>query len=85
MASYCDIGDLRNVAWLFALPSRRLLGSPIVVSFAPDGMALTIGGEKFEPVHGPAVLPRGPDRSLSVDRLAGVRLVEPAAPEGASA
>ena len=46
----------------------------VVRSFAPDKVTVTIGGEKLEPAPGLDLVPRGPDRDLSVDEVGGIQL-----------
>jgi hypothetical protein len=40
-------------------------------------VTITIDDEKLQPLPGQNVLPHGPDRNLSVDKIGGVQLVEP--------
>jgi Domain of unknown function (DUF427) len=84
-ASYYDVGDARNAAWSYRAPFEEMARIADLVSFEPDKVTITIDGEKLEPLPGQTVLPRGPDRNLSVDEIGGVQLVEPATSEGPSA
>lgn len=85
VASYYDIGEVRNAAWSYRAPFEEMARIADLVSFEPDKVTITIDGEKLEPLRGQTVLPHGPDRNLSVDEIGGVQLVEPANSEGPSA
>lgn len=84
MASYYDIGSVRNPAWSYRAPFEEMARIANLVSFEPDKVTITINGEKLEPVPGQTVFAHGPARNLSVDEVGGVQLVEPANSEGAS-
>ena len=44
-----------------------------------EKLAITIDGERLEPVAGQNVISHGADRNLSVDEIGGIQLVEDAA------
>jgi uncharacterized protein (DUF427 family) len=83
LASYYDVGGARNAAWSYRSPFEEVARIADLVSFEPDKIAITIDGERLEPVPGQTVLPHGPDRNLSVDEVGGIQLLERARAAGA--
>jgi uncharacterized protein (DUF427 family) len=79
LASYYDIGDIRNAAWSYRAPFEEVARVADFVSFYPEKVTITIDGEKLEPAPGQNVISHGPDRNLSVDEIGGIQLVEDAA------
>jgi uncharacterized protein (DUF427 family) len=79
LASYYDVGDARNAAWSYRAPCEEVARIAGLVSFYPEKVTITIGGEKLEPAPGQNVIPHGPDRNLSVDEIGGIQLVGDAA------
>jgi hypothetical protein len=47
-----------------------------MVTFHPEKLAITIDGDKLEPVPGQTAISHGPDRNLSVDEIGGIQLLE---------
>jgi uncharacterized protein (DUF427 family) len=84
VASYYDIGGVRNAGWSYRAPFEEMARIADLVSFEPDKVTITIDDERLEPLPGQAVLPHGPDRNLSVDEVGGVQLADAEAPEAAS-
>jgi uncharacterized protein (DUF427 family) len=78
LASYYEVGDAGNAAWSYRAPFDEVAGIGDLVSFYPEKVTITLDGEKLDPVPGQTVLPRGPDRNLSVDEVGGIQLVEDA-------
>ena len=79
IATYYNVGDARNAAWSYRAPLKEMERITELVSFYPEKVAITIDGEKLEPVPGQTVVPHGPDRNLSVDEIGGIQLVVDAA------
>jgi uncharacterized protein (DUF427 family) len=80
LASYYDVGETRTAAWSYRAPFEEVSRIADLVSFYPEKLAITLDGEKLEPVPGQNVLPHGPDRNLSVDEIGGIQLGGDAAP-----
>jgi uncharacterized protein (DUF427 family) len=76
VASYYDIGEVRNAAWSYRAPFEEVSRIADFVSFYPEKVTITIDDEKLEPVAGQTVISHGPDRNLSVDEIGGIQLVE---------
>jgi uncharacterized protein (DUF427 family) len=80
VASYYDIGGARNAAWSYRAPFEAMARIADLVSFEADKVAITIDGQKLEPVPGQTVIAHGPDRNLSVDEVGGIQLMEHESP-----
>jgi uncharacterized protein (DUF427 family) len=75
LASYYDIGDIKNAAWSYRAPFEEVERIADLVSFYPEKVTITIDDEKLEAIPGQNVLAHGPDRNLSVDEIGGIQLV----------
>jgi uncharacterized protein (DUF427 family) len=80
VASYYDVGGVRQAAWSYRAPFAEVERIADLVSFYPEKVAITIDGQRLEAFPGQAVIAHGPDRNLTVDEVGGVRLLEDAVP-----
>jgi uncharacterized protein (DUF427 family) len=78
LASYYNVGEARTAAWSYCAPFEEVERITDLVSFYPEKVTITIDGEKLEPVPSQTVISHGPDRSLSVDEIGGIQLIEDA-------
>jgi hypothetical protein len=76
LASYYDIGGVRNAAWSYRAPFEEVARIADLVSFYPKKVTVTIDGEKLEEAPGQNVISHGPDRNLSVDEIGGIQLAD---------
>jgi uncharacterized protein (DUF427 family) len=79
LASYYDLGEVRNAAWSYRAPLDEVARVADLMSSYPRRVTITIDGEKLEEAPGQKVISHGPDRNLSVDEIGGIQLAEDAA------
>jgi Domain of unknown function (DUF427) len=75
-APHYDVGDVRSAAWSYRAPFEEVTRIADLVCFYPEQVTVTIDSEKLEPVPGHDVVAHRPDRTLSVDDIGRVQLVE---------
>jgi uncharacterized protein (DUF427 family) len=85
LASYYDIGDVRQAAWSYRAPFEEVGRIADLVSFYPEKVTITIDDATLEAVPGQTVVAHGPDRNLAVDEIGGIQLEEDEVPAGAQA
>jgi uncharacterized protein (DUF427 family) len=72
IAAYYDIGDAGQAAWSYRAPVDDMAAIGDLVSFEPDRVELTLGGERLELEPGQTVVSHGVDRNLSFDEAGGL-------------
>ena len=67
IASYYDVGGVRQAAWSYRAPLAEMAAIGDLVSFEPDRVEVSLDGERLALEPGQTVVAHGLDRNLSAD------------------
>jgi len=75
IASYYDIEDVSNAAWSYRAPLEDMAAIGGLLSFEPDRVEVTLGGERLELEPGQTVVSHGIDRNLDIGEAGALTVV----------